>query len=197
MKMKKFLLYGLHILKNHVLTTIIFVAFMYVYFSIFRNTISQFISGIIISLLYLYGNFASARFYAKKRDALNIQCALVSILIASLPTIILAYLAVTNLAFMKNWEIKPSWPNTVYRIWNSPFIGVFSYAEVLTKKLHSLKPLINSYILTASFLPISSIVGYIIGVLEKKGIIKLPEMSLSKSANKRQNKKPNKTGKAY
>lgn len=196
MNTKKVLLYGLHILRNHFLTTIIFIAFMYLYFSLFRSTTSQLISGIIISILYLYGNFSSGRYHAKKRDALPVGAATVSIIISTVPTIVFAYLASVNVSLNEKGFLNTHYLNVVYRLWNSPFIGIFSYADEIAKTAHSTSPIITSYWIAAAFLPVASFLGYVVGVLEAKGKIKLPEYSLFPK-NKSQNKKQGKTGKSY
>jgi len=196
MNTKRILLYGLHILKNHFLTTIIFIAFMYLYFSLFRGTISQLISGIVISILYLYGNFSSGRYHAKKRDALPLSAAILSIIIATIPSIVFAYLASINVSLNDKGLLKTHWLNVVYRLWNSPFIGIFSYADEVAKNMHSKSPIVISYWIVVAFLPVASFLGYAIGILEAKGKVKLPEYSLFPK-KKGQNKKQGKTGKSY
>ncbi|ACM60248.1 hypothetical protein B0S90_1441 [Caldicellulosiruptor bescii] len=196
MKTKKIFLYSLHILKNHFLTTVIFIAFMYLYFSVFRGVTSQLISGIFICLLYFYGNFSSGRFHAKKRDALSLLEGAVAITIASLPTIVLAILATNYVSLNDKGFLNTHWANVAYRLWNSPFIGVYSYADEIAKSKHSVNVIITTYWITTLFLPVSSLIGYSIGVLEKKELIKLPEYTFLPK-KKSQNKKQSKTGKSY
>lgn len=196
MKTKKIFLYSLHILKNHFLTMVIFIAFMYLYFSLFRGVTSQLISGIVICLLYLYGNFSSGRFHAKKRDALPFLEGAAAIAIASLPTIILAILATNYVSLNDKGFLNSHWANVAFRLWNSPFIGVYSYADEIAKTKHSVDVIVTTYWISALFLPVSSWIGYLIGVLEKKELIKLPEYTLLPK-KKSQNKKQGKTGKSY
>uniref|UniRef100_A0A7C5UZW4 Uncharacterized protein n=1 Tax=Caldicellulosiruptor owensensis TaxID=55205 RepID=A0A7C5UZW4_9FIRM len=196
MNARKILFYALHILRNHFLTTIIFIAFMYLYFSLFRGTTSQFISGILICLLYIYGNFSSGRFHAKKRDSLSFLEGFLSIIIASIPTVILTILATNYVSLNEKGFLNSHWANVVYRLWNSPFIGIYSYADEIAKNKHSVDTIITTYWITALFLPISSLIGYLIGVLEKQGLIKLPEYNILPK-KKSQNKKQGKTGKSY
>ncbi|ADL42675.1 hypothetical protein COB47_1385 [Caldicellulosiruptor obsidiansis OB47] len=196
MNARKILFYALHILRNHFLTTVIFIAFMYLYFSLFRGTTSQFISGIIICILYIYGNFSSGRFHAKKRNALSFLEGSLAIVIASIPTIILAILATSHVSLNEKGFLNSHWANVVYRLWNSPFIGIYSYADEIAKNKHSVDTIITTYWITALFLPISSLIGYLIGVLEKQGLIKLPEYNILPK-KKSQNKKQGKTGKSY
>ncbi|WAM33095.1 hypothetical protein [Caldicellulosiruptor morganii] len=196
MNTKKVFLYGLHILKNHFLTTVIFIAFMYLYFTLFRGTTSQLISGIVICLLYFYGNFSSARYHAKKKDALSLPAAIISILIASLPTLTLAYLASANVSLNEKGLLQTHYLNVAYRLWNSPFIGIFSFADEMAKKAHTTTPIVISYWIAAAFMPVASFKGYLLGILEAKGILKLPELTLLPK-KKSQNKKQGKTGKSY
>ncbi|WP_045165901.1 hypothetical protein [Caldicellulosiruptor naganoensis] len=196
MKAKKIFLYSLHILKNHFLTTVIFLAFMYLYFSLFRGITSQLISGIVICLLYLYGNFSSGRFHAKKRDALSFLEGVLAVAIASLPTIILTILATNYVSLNDKGFLNSHWANVAFRLWNSPFIGVYSYADEIAKAEHSVNVIIITYWITTLFLPVSSWTGYLIGVLEKKELIKLPEY-IFLPKKKGQNKKQGKTGKSY
>jgi len=119
-----------------------------------------------------------------------------SIIIASIPTVILTILATNYVSLNEKGFLNSHWANVVYRLWNSPFIGIYSYADEIAKNKHSVDTIITTYWITALFLPISSLIGYLIGVLEKQGLIKLPEYNILPK-KKSQNKKQGKTGKSY
>ncbi|MEZ0538007.1 hypothetical protein ACAG39_12325 [Caldicellulosiruptoraceae bacterium PP1] len=195
--MKKTLLYSLHIFKNHVLTFFIFFVFMYMYFGLFKRPTALLITGIIISFLYCYGFWSSGRFYAKSKKNLTLQEGIIATLIAVIPSVIIFILAYNALSFDNKWRINTSWQNVLFRVWNSPFIGIYSWAESKASIMHNIQILKNAYLVSVFFLPVSNILGFVVGILEKRNIIKLPEFTYSQRKNVRNKNNPNKTGRTY
>lgn len=171
---------------------------MYMYFSMFKSSIALLVTGIIITILYCYGFWSSGRFHAKKKDSLSLYSSILATFIAIIPGLVLCILAVSNLEFTNKWTIATKWQNVVFRLWNSPFIGIYSWIDEVAKKTHSLSILKNWYIITTLLLPISNILGFITGILEKENRIKLPEITFLKPPKQPRSKnQPNKTGKTY